>query len=256
MGRLAQVMGHTAPRATFRERHRQRRHQEFLDEALRIVAAEGLPALTMKRVTDELECASASIYSYFPSKGALIAAVQGSALQTLARSLELSQVNVEGAVAGRSEVVAALARVAAASRFWIEAESRFPREIELCRVLFGASTQVVPQEDGESVLSPALSLISVGSTLLEAAEAVGALNPGDAFERATVIVAGSTGLLQARTLARWDDRVSDSHRFADRMLEALLLGWGADPGALVEADAIVNELVASGALVPEVPETD
>jgi len=242
-----------AAKETFRVRHRKRRHQEFLDEALRIVATEGLGALTMKRVTDQLECAAASIYSYFPSKGALIAAVQSEALLTLGSSLQVSQANLERRLVGRDPKVASLARIVAASRFWVSAETMFPREIELCRMLFGSPTEVIPEDEAEPVLSPAMTLLGFGSGLLDAAAESGALTPGDAFERATAILAGSTGVLLAGSLARWDKRLLDARSYADRMLHVMFLGWGADPGALAEVDSVVDELARVGELVPAAP---
>jgi AcrR family transcriptional regulator len=240
-------------RETYRQRHRRQRHQAFLDVALRIVATEGLAALTMRRVTDELDCSEGSIYLYFPSKGALIAEVQRDALLTLGRSLQVSQSNLERRLAGRDPKTAAMARIVAASRFWVGAEAMFPREIELCRMLFSTPAEVIAEDEAGPVLSPALTLLEFGSGLLDAASDRGALAPGDAFERATVILAGSTGVLLAGNLGRWDPRVLAAGSFADRMLTHLFLGWGADPQVLDEVEAIVSEMARLGELVPPDP---
>jgi AcrR family transcriptional regulator len=242
-----------APRETYRDRRRRERRQEFLDIALRIVATEGLQALVMKRITEELDCSETSIYVYFPTKGALIAEVQANALMTLARSLAVSQAELERRLDGKPEPFVALARIVGASRFWVAAETMFPREIELCRMLFGTPTEVMSQDEGDPAVSPAMQLVELGRQLLEHASATGAMVPGDAYERATVILAGSAGVLLAGSLARWDARIVDSRSFADRMLTTLFLGWGADPALLAEVDALLGEMARVGALVPADP---
>jgi len=49
------------------------------------VATEGLAALTMSRLAEELETVPSAVYRYFPSKGALITAVQCDAIERLTR---------------------------------------------------------------------------------------------------------------------------------------------------------------------------
>jgi AcrR family transcriptional regulator len=242
-------------RGTFRERHRQKRHQEFLETALHIVVTEGVDALTMQRVTNELNCATGSIYGYFPSKGALIAALQQEALVGLAGSLQMSQLHLAMHLEGKDDQFTALARLVTACRFWISAEQVFPQEIALCRQLFTSPTETFyPDEDeATAAVSPAMALIGFASGLFDDAVNAGALRPGDSFDRATIVLAGVTGVLLGGGLARWDVRLREAHRMADAMLSDLIAAWGADPSALAAADAIVAELAAAGHLIPLPP---
>jgi len=243
-------------RESYRDRHRRWRRQEFLDCAFEIALADGVGALTMKRVAEELGYADSSIYVYFSSKGALIAAVQAEAIQTLGRSLEASQARLEAHLVGCGPDVAALARLVSASRFWIAAEDTYPREVELCRLLFVAPTEVMSEDEAEPVLAPGLTLLDLAGALADAAATAGALDPGDGFDRATTILAGTTGVLLTGALSRWDPRLAGARGFADAMLTHLFLGWGADPGSLARVEEIVAEMAASGELVPAAPEPD
>jgi AcrR family transcriptional regulator len=255
----ADSAGGSAPpaRGTFRERHRKKRHQEFLETALRIVVTEGVDALTMQRVTSELRCATGSIYGYFPSKGALIAALQQEALVGLAGSLQASQAYLAELLVGRDDQFASLARLVTASRFWVAAEQVFPQEIALCRQLFTSPAPVIyADEEAPAAVSPAIALIGVAGGLFDAAVATGALRPGDSFDRATIVLAGATGVLLGSGLARWDARLLEARRMADSMLTDLFLAWGADPAAFEQCDRLVAELDAAGHLVPVVATPD
>ena len=59
-----------------RERTRAQAAPRFLDAAGRIIDRDGLDGVTMQAVADELDCAVGTIYTYFPSKAALLAALQ------------------------------------------------------------------------------------------------------------------------------------------------------------------------------------
>lgn len=236
----------------FRERHRRLRRQEFLDVALRIVSSEGLSALTMSRVTDEIGCATGSIYHYFGTKGALVAEVQLEALQILARSLLDSQRHLEELLRDQevSPDLASLIRVVVAARFWIAAEDVFPREIELTRRMFTEPGEVLADEEAEPVISPARALLDLAGSLLDAAVGHGALRPGSNINRSIIIVAGTTGVLLTTALRRWDDELFEGQRLAEAMLGDLLTAWGADPDWLRRADEVVANLAERGELVP------
>jgi AcrR family transcriptional regulator len=236
----------------YRERQRRERRQEFLDVALGIVAAEGLAALTMARVTDSLQCATGLIYHYFPTKGALVAAVQLEALQLIGRSLQEAQTHLDELLSDRSATAAeeSLARVVVAARFWISAEQTFPREIELCRRLFTEPGVHFADQDAEPVISPAFGLLDWAGALLDGAVREGALAPGSGVDRSIVLVAGSTGVLLTSELRRWDAELFEGQRLAQAMLADLLTAWGADASTLAFADEIASTLAERGQLVP------
>src|SRR5687767_2162143 len=82
-------------------RNRQRRAEAFLAAGLRIVTGEGLHALTMARLADELDTAVGAVYRYYASKDELVAAIQAHAIGRLHGSHDLSVDPVTAAVATR-----------------------------------------------------------------------------------------------------------------------------------------------------------
>src|SRR5690606_12964446 len=82
-----------------RERNRLARHRSFLDAALRIATDEGVHRLTMQRLADEVDAAVGTVYTYFPSKGALLAEVQREAVDRLTGSYLLLRPVIDERVA-------------------------------------------------------------------------------------------------------------------------------------------------------------
>jgi AcrR family transcriptional regulator len=67
-----------------RERERSRRRREILDAAWSVAEGGGWPTFSMERVAAKAELGRATIYGYFPSLEALVAALAEEALQSLA----------------------------------------------------------------------------------------------------------------------------------------------------------------------------
>src|SRR5579885_1592805 len=123
-----------------RERNRLARYQSYLDAALRIATSEGLAAVTMQRLADELDCAVGTVYTYFPSKGALVAEVQREAIERLSASYLLLRPEVDAAVAAEpSAEVAALTHVLAVALFWVDLDRSYPQEARLLQLLMSAA---------------------------------------------------------------------------------------------------------------------
>ncbi len=71
-----------------RARNRATRLQQLIDAASAIVAEKGLDGLTMQEVAERVDCAVGTIYTYFASKSALLAALQVNAIRVLGESYE------------------------------------------------------------------------------------------------------------------------------------------------------------------------
>lgn len=241
--------GEAAP-ARYRERRRAARHRAFLDTARRIVTTEGQAALTMQRVTDELGTSVGGIYLYFPTKDALLAELESEALQVLHASLLLGQARLAEALPDDA-VEAALTRAMAAARFWIDAETTLPTEIELSRRLFGDARSVLAEGPASRVLPSALRLLDVVRAPLADAAALGVIDPADdELERAVLVVASVNGVLLASKVGAWDDALFDGRRLALRLVDLLFAGWGAPPAARAAAAARLDVLSGRGDLAP------
>src|SRR4051812_39333850 len=81
----------TVVAADRRERSRDKRRAMLLAAAGRILDRDGLSGLTMQAVAEEADCAVGTIYGYFPSKAALMAALQQQAVDTLWSSYQAAR---------------------------------------------------------------------------------------------------------------------------------------------------------------------
>src|SRR5205085_5836276 len=59
-----------------RQRARDKKRERILRAADGLIAEAGLAGITMQRVAERLDCAVGTLYLYFPSKAALIPALQ------------------------------------------------------------------------------------------------------------------------------------------------------------------------------------
>ena len=238
-----------------RARNRVLRHRAFLATAKRIVAAEGLDALTMQRLATELDCAVGTAYTYFPSKSALVAELQADAIETLAGSYLLFRERFDaGDATGR---VAALAHVVGFGRFWIATFDTFPDEARLLQLLMAEpSMTLIADDDLSRVVPSAMRLLDHARTAIARAATVGAVEEGDAMERSVRLAAALNGVLLLDRLVRVDGELFDGTRHGCDLLSELLRGWGADVDELRTASALIDVMAAQGPPAPPLPPTE
>lgn len=206
----------------------------------------------MQRVTDEMGTSVGGIYLYFPTKDALLAELEAEALHVLHASYLLGQARLDAhlEVEGVGGAVAAVARVVATGRFWIDAEGSLPSEIDLSRRLFSDARIVGGEEETARLLPAVLRVLDEARTRLAAAAELDALAPDDDLERAITLVSAINGVLLASAIGSWDEEVFDGRRLARRLVEVLLAGWGADGEVLAAAVAVVDGFAGAEDLAP------
>ena len=192
-----------------------------------IATEEGLDALTMQRLAAEVDAAIGTVYTYFPSKGALLAEVQREAIDRLLGSYLLLRPDVEARVADADPTLAAVAHLVAFARFWIESMDTFPQEQHLLQQLMSDTRRAVPDDELSRVLPAILRLLDLARDRFELAAGIGALHAGDAMDRTLTFAAALSGLLQLDKLNRWDNDLLDGGRLARNLVDDLLLAWGA-----------------------------
>lgn len=237
-----------------RERNRLARHRAYLRAALHIVFEEGLDSLTMQRLAEVVGASVGSVYTYFPSKGALVAEVQREAIERLGASALVLGADVERAVAGEDPAVARVAPIVAFGRFWLTAARTYPEEMQLLLLLLSDVSEAVPAEEGGRVVPAALRLLGLAEAALAAAGEAGDLDAGDSWARTISLGASLTGCVQLAVVERWDPDLLSPSAAGRSVLDALLRGWGADPGTLGRAHVVVDRLEAVGPLARPVPE--
>lgn len=239
-----------------RERNRLARHRSYLTAAMDIVGADGLEALTMQRVADELDCAVGTIYTYFPSKSALVAEVQRAAIETLTESYLIIRSDTDRLLTADepSERVRLLTRAVGVGRFWASTTETHPQEAQLMQTMMTVHHEVITNEDAQRVLPAAVRHLDLGRAVLDDAASGGALGPADAWERVVTWVSAINGVVQLSRLRVHDEELLDGVRLAATLNLDLLRAWGADPDQLAKAAAHIDRLAQRGPLAPTVPQ--
>src|SRR5690606_37926200 len=80
----------TTPPIGRRAQNRATRHAQLMAAATEIIATKGLSGLTMQAVAELVDCAVGTIYTYFPSKTALLSELQIAAIRTLQATFDAS----------------------------------------------------------------------------------------------------------------------------------------------------------------------
>ena len=221
------------------ERRRSARREEILGVARRAVARGGLDDLTVKGLAVELDCAVGTIYTYFPSKGAVVAAMQIDAIHRLTSVYEGVEARLSPAISALDDDGwQVLARLVLFGRSVAAAESHQPDEVHLQQRLLTSSAAFGSTELAD-VTAAAFGALSRPQGLLDDAAARGVLSPGDPFERMLRWISGLNGILLLRGVDALATGVFDIRRLADDLTHDLLRGWGAAPEALDAAGAAV-----------------
>jgi AcrR family transcriptional regulator len=233
-----------------RAQNRIDREQGYLDAAMAIATSEGMGSLTMARLARDVDAAVGSVYTYFPSKGALVAEMQRVAIERLTASYHLTRQRSDAALVGWEPAPAAIARLVVFGRFWVETVHAFPREASFLHSIISVSEVFVPPEERYRVLPSALALLDEARRSVAEACEVGAIAADEPVDLVIRLAAGMTGVLLTANLGPGGPIAFDPPSLARRLQRELLLGWGASADAVARAEAHADELAATGPLAP------
>ncbi len=234
-----------------RTRKREARRDHLLDLAADLVERDGVDGVTMAALAEAADYAPASLYTYFASRSALLAALQERALVVLGGVGERHLAATAAAVAADSDLpadVAALARLCAFSDLFLAAPVRHAREFRLQQQLLVTPGAEEAVDAGRLVPVAFHVLDAPRRHLVEAAEA-GALHDGTvvadplgaplepAVARTLAWVVALNGALLADGLVT--GLPTTGAGLGDQLTDALLVGWGAAPDLLARARAVV-----------------
>lgn len=239
-----------------RARKRTARRDHLLALALDLVDREGVDGLTMTALAQESDYATASLYTYFPSRSALVAAVQVSALGTLAEVARGAVADWDRALpAGAPARPAALARLLAFTELFLAAPVTHRREFRLQQQLLVTAGAEEPA-DAAGVVPAAMAVLDVPRHLLLQAAAARALRPADPAEdplgntvdggltRTLTWVTALNGTLQVDAL-RTGLPLAGAH-LGRELTRTLLAGWGARPADVAAATELARTLPHPG----------
>lgn len=244
-----------SPPVDRRTRKRMARRDALLDLAADLVERDGVDGLTMAALGEASDYATASLYTYFPSRSALLAALQRRALASLAEVAAerlaawdhaLTQLQPRPAARVRS-----LARLWAFSDLFLSAPDRHPREFRLQQQLL-VTPGAEDTADAASVVPAAMVVLDVPRRLLGTAAQRGALNPGadttdpvgapldPTLVRTFAWVVALNGALMVDSLST--GLPSTGPALGSELTGTLLRGWGARERELVAARELAHSL--------------
>jgi len=224
------------------ERKRRKRREEILNVAQAVCADEGLAALTLGKVADELDYTVGALYRYFPSKDALIAELEARALTRIAErfaDLRGRWEDYEPLASARS-AEKHLFRLYGLSCFYVDLLDELPDELHLISLLMGDQRPWVGDDDTARVRPVFASLLALVAELFREAADASALAPGAADERTVIYWSSVQGIAQLNKLRRFHKELFDPRVRGPEAARALLLGWGADARALTQAAALAE----------------
>lgn len=206
---------------------RARRHEASLarivDATARLVAEDGLDALSMGKVAEAVDFTPGALYRYVDSKDALLALLVQRILDDL-----------------RGELAAApsatpLDHLAALVRTYRDFVGREPHRFGvLALALATPRVLLAAPVHGQPATAAVIAALRPVADALIAATAAGQLAAGDPIERTLTLFALLHGLAQLPKLAHHAPGAFDVDRLTHTGVRALLLGWG---GAAAMVDA-------------------
>jgi AcrR family transcriptional regulator len=235
-----------------RERSRDKRRAMFLAAAGSVIDREGLRGITIKAVAEHADCAVGTIYTYFPSKAALIAALQAQAVDTLRASLANAEPGWTAFVdeADLDDVTGVLVRLLCFSGFLTAASVVFADEFSLQRALLSDRVELLSRDETKDALAVVHRLATPAVEMLDAAVEIQAIEPADNLERVVLWLTAANGVLLVDNLAGLDRHLFRAPHLARMLTWDLLTGWGADRADVEIAASHVEKIAAMGPMAP------
>ena len=212
--------------------------EQILDRAMAILQSDGLDALTLQRLAQALGLVTTAMYRYFPSKDALMAALQRRSIRAISAHFQRELSSVALGLTEAAPATGCLATLLAVAELYLALPSTHPEEWRFVATLLGDPRELV--SDGEvAVTAPLLAgFLTEMERLFALAERVEALSHGPARERVFAFWAALHGahcMEKARRVSSTAPNVVEIGRFTSR---ALLSSWGATPARLAAAQRL------------------
>jgi len=219
---------------------RERKIEAILDRAMEVLRADGLDALTLQRVAQALGLVTTAIYRYFPSKDALIAALQRRAIRVISAHFQSALSAIAPQLLEAAPATACLATLLTIGDLYLALPETHPQEWHFVATLLGDPRHLV-SDDEVAVTAPMLAgFLADIEKLFVWAERSEALAHGQASERVFAFWAALHGahcMEKARRVSPSAPSVEEIGRFTTR---ALLSSWGATPARMTAAQRLVS----------------
>jgi AcrR family transcriptional regulator len=228
-------MIHVGDASTRASDRREVRTEAILDRAMEILDADDLDALTLQRVAQAQGLVTTAIYRYFPSKDALIAALQRRAVRVISGHFQSEVEALAPSLAKLAPATASLATLLTIAELYLALPETHPQEWKFVARLLGDPKQLLSDDEAAKTAPLLEGFLQRMQTVFAIAQETEALASGDANDRVFAFWAALHGahcMDKARRVARTAPSVADIGRFA---ATALLASWGATPARLSAA---------------------
>ncbi len=226
-------------------RRRRAKTAAILDEARRLLIEEGPEGMTIQRLADALDYTPGALYRYFPSKDAIIVALQvqgiGEVHGIFRRAWSMCDAVTASEGLGESE--GGLLKLVASARIYIDLPAEDPVRFGLIGLAMGQPRQLLDDEAIQPIVATVMPLIGDVGQVIEAAARSGAIDGhGQGAARAVTLWSALHGVLMMKKFMRFDPKVIQARALALELGRSLLLGWGASPGGLERASEVVDRM--------------
>lgn len=224
------------------QRKRAATRERILEAAFAILMADGSRGLTIPRLSNNLGYTVGALYRYFPSKDALIAAVQGRAVSRVAELLEHTGTEVAQALAGRriDEPVAGLVPIMTFCEVYSRLPTLMPEVLTTITEALRTPQSLLGSEENDRVMVQLIPLLDRIGQWSAAAASAGAIRRGPKRERALVLWSTLHGAILVRN-ADLPSSWASTDGLAATAVRTTLMGWGAESARVARTQRLVNE---------------
>ncbi|CAN5407933.1 TetR/AcrR family transcriptional regulator [soil metagenome] len=235
------VIHETSPRVA---KKRELKTEAILDEAMRVLATDGLDNLTLGRLAEALGYVPAALYRYFASKDALLAALQRRAVVIVDGEVRAALTAIdertkdEKADKGHAESLAPILEMA---HVYVQLPKTHPEAWFLVAILLGDPRLLLSDEESRKTAPLLAALLGAVHQRFVQAAASGALHEGDSTARTLAFWAALQGALTLSKARRISPELPEAAVIADLATTSMLGGWGAERSALERANAMTTK---------------
>jgi AcrR family transcriptional regulator len=218
-----------------RERKRNARINGIIDVAMQIATQEGLSQVTTHRLARELDLAVGALYRYFPSKDAIIEAMQRRSMEDYGNALSQGLDSVQRWLQETSHPTNALVELIALAMLYRQLVQELPQHYHLNNQVMGNPQNVLPGSEGDRVVEAMMGLFRTLAKPVQRAQESGLLQDTvSPLDRVILYWSSLRAVVGVQKLETHDTGIKGDTLFREMVL-TMLRGCGAEPKKLDDA---------------------
>lgn len=222
---------------------RARKMQEILGVALDLACENGLENMTLHILARRMDRSVAAVYRYFPSREAVVRELQ----RLVGAHLTLLTQDAAEAFERRAtkqnlpQEVSLFGQILLSAQVYETYARTQPAEFDLITHYLSTAFYGLPEKDAGLVFDVTRINLEMLAGRFEAAAQKGILHAGDAKGYAMMFWGALQGVLQVQKLERSAPDFFTSKKLPNTTLDALLIGWGAEPKVVTATRALLEK---------------